>query len=108
MNRLIIIVAVLVTALAQSDTLAMGRRHTPTPEQMRAVQERCRAEQERRKEAESGEEYARKQAGAQAKMREGWQLAALGIGVLAIAGFIAGTALGSKGKRDAEREPESA
>jgi hypothetical protein len=33
------------------------------------------------------------------KLRERWELTALGLGFLAIAGFVGGTAIGSKGSR---------
>ena len=58
--------------------------------------ERVASERELRAEAEA---RAEEESGSKGR----WQLAAFGLGALAVAGFLGGTALGSKGRRHADR-----
>ena len=64
------------------------------PDPVKVLEDRLEAERELREEAQA-------QADSEALLRERWQLAAIGLGVVALVGFLAGTSIGSRGKRHA-------
>ncbi|QQL43737.1 hypothetical protein [Sulfuriroseicoccus oceanibius] len=69
-----------------------------TEQEMRLREQEMRAqEQELRVEAENRVEE-------QSSIRQHWELAAFGLGVVAVIGFFAGTSIGSRGRRHAARE----
>ncbi len=67
---------------------------TALPDPVKVLEGRLEGERELREEA-------RDQAARETVLRERWQLAALGLGVLAVATFLVGTSIGSRGKRHA-------
>lgn len=66
----------------------------PVPDPFQVLEERIESERKLRVDAEL-------KADDETKLRERWELAAVGLGILTILGFIAGTSLGSKGNRHA-------
>lgn len=69
----------------------------PDPGTVAFYQKKVQAERRLREEAQLKAE-------AEAGRRKSWELAAAGLGILGLAGFVAGTALGSKGRRDARTQ----
>jgi len=66
----------------------------PAPDPVKVLEDQVESERQHRLDAEL-------QAEEEARLRERWELAAIGLGILAIIGFFAGTTIGSRGKRHA-------
>lgn len=99
LKTIIYTIALLLAATALSscgDATAQAPEPTPPPDPVKVLEERVESETQLRREAEE------KADGEQAS-RETWELAAISLAVLAVVGFFAGTALGSKGKNHASR-----
>ena len=95
MNKLKLILLALLPAV-----LLVGGCQEETPPDPGTVafyQKKVETERRRREEAQLTAE-------AEAGRRKSWELAAAGLGILRLAGFVAGTALGSKGRRDARTQ----
>jgi|GEM_PF-3648044 len=67
---------------------------TVLPDSVKVLEKRVETERELRIEAED-------EASAEVILRERWQLAAIALGGLVLVGFLAGTGIGSRGKRHA-------
>jgi len=70
----------------------------PGPDPVTVLEEQIEAERQLREEAQAKAEKAEARVEEAATGKGNWQLAALGLSVLAVLGFFGGTAIGSRGR----------
>lgn len=77
-----------------ADDLAEPPQPPAKPDPVKVLEDRIETERQLRVEAQETAE-------GETLLRERWQLAAFGLGILALVGFLVGTSVGARGKRHA-------
>jgi hypothetical protein len=90
------IISAILLAIALTGCREETGEKTVKPDASAALREEVKAERKSRLEAEA---KAEKEAGSKSR----WEMAAFALGVAALATFVGGTAIGSRGKRHAAR-----